>query len=232
MNILLIEDNIEIAENIKKLLNVYEPNFHIDIAYDFKQWYDKFKKNNYNLIILDLMLPGGNWLDLLKKIRKISTIPVIIVTALWDDDHKIKWLTLWADDYITKPFKVKELFLRIKNIIKRYNIDEKIKINNKFIINFTKRSITTNNWEEIKLSNKEFLILELLYNRAAVEEGIISGGGVALVRAQKSLEDLNPENQNKLDVYISNIRKKIDKNLIETIKWYGYKINTNLISKI
>jgi len=224
MNILLIEDNIEIAENIKKLLNVYEPNFHIDIAYDFKQWYDKFKKNNYNLIILDLMLPGGNWLDLLKKIRKISTIPVIIVTALWDDDHKIKWLTLWADDYITKPFKVKELFLRIKNIIKRYNIDEKIKINNKFIINFTKRSITTNNWEEIKLSNKEFLILELLYkywilSREAIIENL-------------RWEDLNPENQNKLDVYISNIRKKIDKNLIETIKWYGYKINTNLISKI
>ncbi len=209
MKILLIEDTKEISDNIKKLLRVYDKNFFIYQAFDLNTAKKLTNTNDFDLILLDLMLPDGNWLDFCKKIKKESNIPIIIMTAKWEDDDKILGLETWADDYIVKPFKVKELYLRIQKITKRTNL-------NKNWLDFINKKVYKN-WKEIKLKLKEYQILEYLYkNKNASRTDIIENIW---------WEDDLFSADNKLDVNISNIRKKLGKNIIETIKWYGYRIN-------
>lgn len=128
MKILLIEDNKNISDNIKKVLEFDNNNFFITQVFDWEEAIKSFLLNKYDLILLDLMLPKIDWITLCNRIRQTSDIPIIMMTAKWDDDDKILWLESWADDYIVKPFKVRELQARIKSISKRMNIDEIIKI--------------------------------------------------------------------------------------------------------
>ncbi len=221
MHLLLIEDNLEIADNIKKLLTLYNPQIKIDTAFDFVSWWKKFKQWYPDITIIDIMLPGWSWFDLVKKIKSISNTPVIIITALGDDESKIRWLSLGADDYIVKPFKVKELLLRIQNILKRYPSKHIFKIDDLTID--IKNQIIQKSWQNIILKPKEFAILSLLIQNQTMSKSDLA--------YQIRWEDLNPNIQNKLDVYISNLRKKLWKDIIKTIKWYWYQINEK-ISKI
>jgi len=217
MNILILEDTKEISDNIKKLLEVYDNDFFVYQAFNLKQANTFLCKKTFDLILLDLMLPDGDGFDFCKKIREKSNIPIIIMTAKWDDDDKILWLELWADDYIVKPFKVKELYLRIKSLIKRVYLSDKVKIGN-IEIDFENKKVYKD-WKEVKLKLKEFQILEYLYDvktasRTDIIEEIWGDDGIFTA-------------DNKLDVNISNLRRKLDKKIIETIKWYGYRINLN-----
>jgi len=214
MKILLVEDNEEISNNIKRLLKTYDDTFSIKQVFTIKDAKNILVKNKYNLILLDLMLPDGDGINLAKKIKKLLEIPIIMMTAKWEDDDKINWLEAGADDYIVKPFKVKELYLRITNIIKKDNISDKIKIWN-IEIDFESKKVYKD-WQEIHLKLKEFQILEYLYNvKTASRLDII----------EEIWWDENTFSaDNKLDVNISSIRKKLWKNIIETIKWFGYSI--------
>lgn len=214
MKILLIEDNKNISDNIKKVLEFDNNNFFITQVFDWEEAIKSFLLNKYDLILLDLMLPKIDWITLCNRIRQTSDIPIIMMTAKWDDDDKILWLESWADDYIVKPFKVRELQARIKSISKRMNIDEIIKIWN-CEIDFTNKIVKLDG-KIISLKLKEFQILEHIYNTKTISK-------TDLIDYIWWNDDLFGDD-NKLDVYIYSIRKKIGKDKIKTIKWFGYSI--------
>jgi DNA-binding response OmpR family regulator len=182
--------------------------------FDWEEAIKSFLLEKYDLILLDLMLPKIDWITLCKRIRLKSEIPIIMMTAKWDDDDKILWLESGADDYIVKPFKIRELQARIKVIAKRLNIDEKIKIW-EVEVDFTNKIIKRNG-EIISLKLKEFQILEYIYNKKTISKS-------DLIEYIWWVDDLFWDD-NKLDVYIYSLRKKLGKKIIKTIKWFGYSI--------
>ena len=218
MQILVIEDNKTIANNIKKYLEL--DNNSVFIAENWLYWLQVAKNNKFDLIILDLMLPWMNWEDICHEIKKGNDIPIIITTAKWQLEDKLELFKLWADDYLVKPFDLQELQARILSLTKRTIKKEQIIKKWNLTINISSKKIK--NWEqEIKLTLKEFTILEYL----------IKNQGIAVSRTDLIQEirwwdsRFECECDWKLDVYISTIRKKLWKNIIETIKWFGYKIN-------
>ena len=129
--ILVVEDEVKIADVVKAYLN--KENYDVTIAYDGKNAIEKFDNNNFNLILLDLMLPDISGEEVCKYIRKTSQVPIIMVTAKIEDEDKIEGFNLGCDDYICKPFNMKELVLRVKAVLKRTEIIQKENTANKFI---------------------------------------------------------------------------------------------------
>jgi DNA-binding response OmpR family regulator len=171
--------------------------------------------------LLDLMLPKIDWITLCKRFRQTSQIPIIMMTAKWADDDKILGLESGADDYIVKPFKIEELYLRILNLSKRLNIKKIEKIWN-FEINFSDKIIKKDS-KIVELKLKEFQIFEFIFHKETVSR-------TQILEEIWWEEDLFSDD-NKLDVNIYSLRKKLDKNLIKTIKWFWYSINKNYDSK-
>lgn len=217
MRILLIEDNKEISDNISKILRLKNPEYKIIQAFDGEEAIKIFLTKDFDFILLDLMLPKIDWITLCKRFRISSDIPIIIMTAKWQDDDKILWLESGADDYIVKPFKIEELYLRILWLAKRLHIKKTEKIWN-FEINFSDK-IIKKDWKIIELKLKEFQIFEFIFNKETVSR-------TQILEKIWWREDLFSDD-NKLDVNIYSIRKKLDKNLIKTIKWFWYSINKN-----
>ena len=214
MKILLIEYNKNISDNIKKVLELENTDFYITQKFDWEEAIKEFLLWEYNLILLDLMLPKIDWITLCKRIRLTSEIPIIIMTAKWLDDDKILWLESWADDYIVKPFKIRELQARIKSILKRFNIDKKIYLWD-LEIDFTNK-IIKKEWNEVSLKLKEFQIFEHIFHKKTLSK-------TELIEYIWGRDDLFWDD-NKLDVYIYSLRKKLWKDIIKTIKWFGYSI--------
>jgi len=215
MLILLVEDNQYISENIKKFMKL--ENINIEIANNWKIWREKFNDKHYDFALIDIMLPEIDGLTLCKKIREISEIPIILLTAKSQLDDKLLWFESWADDYLTKPFDLEELLARIKTIKKRFEEPEKFIYKNLEV--FLDSQKIFKNWKEVKITLKEFQIFKYL----------IDHQGIAVSRTD-ILEHIRWWDElfskdDKLDVYISNIRKKSYKELIETIKWFWYQIN-------
>ncbi len=213
MRILLVEDHSDIAHNIKKFLEL--ENYQVDIAKDGAQWLQRFKKTFYDVILLDIMLPKIDGITLCKKIRETREVAIIMLTAKGQLEDKVIGFDCGADDYLVKPFDLTELSIRIKAIMKRFEEPDTFKYKDIEIFFDSKKA--HKNWKEVKLTTKEFLLLEYL----------IQNLNIAVSRADILeyiwWEDLF-ENDDKLDVYISNLRRKLDKTLIQTIKWFGYKI--------
>src|SRR6478736_5027208 len=116
--ILLVEDEKKIADSLHKGLT--ENNFSVQLAYDGLQGKEMFEQNDFDLVILDINLPGMNGYDLCKKIRNRNThIPIVMLTALNTTDNKIEGFDAGADDYIVKPFDFKELLVRLRALLKR-----------------------------------------------------------------------------------------------------------------
>ena len=162
MKILLIEDDHIIWPNIKEYLE--ENNFIVTLKTDWETWEKEAFRNKYDIFLFDVMLPNKSWFDVAKELRweGIDT-PIIFLTAKEDLESIEKWFTIWWDDYLTKPFKLKELLLRIRSILKRVN---KSKSLNKIIIwnielNLDLKEIKRE-WKHIELTPKEFQIIEYL----------------------------------------------------------------------
>ena len=216
MQILVIEDNKTIANNIKKYLEL--DNNSVFIAENGLYGLEVARKNDFDIIVLDLMLPGLEWEKVCAEIKKEKDIPVIMTTAKWQLEDKLEWFNVWADDYLVKPFDLEELEARIKvltkrrqgdsNAIKKWNIT--IDIQNRKVLKWTK---------EVKLTVKEYNILEYL----------VKNIWVPLSRTDIIQEiwwwDSLFDDDWKLDVYISTIRRKLGKDIIETVKGFGYKVN-------
>jgi len=216
MQILLIEDNKTIANNIKKYLEL--DGNSVFIAENGLYGLEVARKNDFDIIVLDLMLPGLEWEKVCAEIKKEKDIPVIMTTAKWQLEDKLEWFNVWADDYLVKPFDLEELEARIKVLTKRKQGDSKaikkwnitIDIQNRKVLKWSK---------EVKLTVKEYNILECL----------VKNIWVPLSRTDIIQEvwwwDSLFDDDWKLDVYISTIRRKLGKDIIETVKGFGYRIN-------
>ena len=222
--ILIIDDEIHIVELLK--FNLENNGYKVDYSYDGFDGYLKTKEFQPDLILLDWMLPNISGIDLLKKIRSDETLeqtPVIMLTAKNMEEDKLEGLQDGADDYITKPFSVKEVLARITSVLRRYKYtsNEKVEVlkADDIQVNVNKH-IVTKNGQEIELTLKEFQILKLL----------IENKGNILTRTFLLDKiwgyDYYGETRT-LDVHIRHLRKKIgdnDSKLIETVRGVGYKI--------
>ena len=220
--ILIVEDD----KNITNTLTYYLQNegFKIETAKNKNEGIEKIKEKTYNLILLDITLPDGNGYEIYHELKKEKNTPVIFLTALDEEKDIVKGLDIGADDYITKPFRTRELLSRIKNVLrhtKQEEIEEKIKIGN-VEINEAK-GIVLKNGKEIELTALEYKILTLLFeNRGR----IISREQIL---ANIWDENENYVNDNTLTVYIKRVREKIEEDInspkiIKTIRGLGYKI--------
>ncbi len=162
MKILVVEDDHIIWPNIKEYLE--ESWFLVDLIPDGKEWFIKAIDGNYDSIILDVMLPSKDWFSIARQLRQLKVqTPIIFLTAKEDLESKETWFLAGWDDYLTKPFKLKELVLRIKSILKRANHQESInEIEECWIsLNLDTKQVFRW-WKEIQLTPKEFQILEYL----------------------------------------------------------------------
>jgi len=221
--ILLIEDNKEISENIKSYLEL--DNFSVEIASSWDIWLEKAINWKHDLILLDLILPVIDWFTVCERLNKKISTPIIITTAKDSIDDKIKWFEKWSTDYIVKPFDLRELDIRIKSVLERSKIKNsnffkfKDEEENKVIEISMENRIFKKDWENINITQKEFLILESLFNN--LERWVSRTNIIEYVWWESAIFDWDA----KLDVYISSIRSKLSKKLIKTIKTFWYKIN-------
>ena len=214
-HILIVDDD----DGIRNLLKDYlcENGYIVSTAENANQAKEKLKYIKFEIIILDVMMPGQNGYKLTKEIKKQIKIPIILLTAKGEVENRIKGLELGADDYIGKPFEPKELLLRIKNIINKNN---KINLKSKYIlgtaeIDLNKMSVNLNNkFKKINNSEKKVLI-EMLTNP-----------GIAYSR--KEIGEIAAISQERsVDVMITRLRQKLEVNpknpkYLQTIRGSGY----------
>ncbi|KKR71779.1 MAG: Two component transcriptional regulator, winged helix family [Microgenomates group bacterium GW2011_GWC1_41_8] len=223
MRILIIEDERLIADSLAK--GFKHESYAVDVAYTGTDGFDMAVAEDYDCIILDLMLPGMDGITICKKLREEENVvtPILMLTAKSELDDKVEGLNIGADDYLTKPFAFEELLARIRALTRRPK---------KFsgtTITVDDLSINTNNYnvvrsgKEIKLSKTEYALLEYLArnkNQSMSKEKIIE-------HVWNFDADVLP---NTVEVYIGYLRNKIDKpfpqskQLIQTVRGFGYKI--------
>lgn len=216
----MVEDDIELAE----VLTQYLKNYNIEVT-NFEDPYlalSSLRLKKYDLIILDLTLPGMDGLDVCKNIVKEHDIPIIISSARSDITDKVTALELGADDYLPKPYDPRELEVRIKTILRRYSHKINEEKSKKIFEYNEEKKVITKNGEFIKLTAAEFQILLLLLKR----EGFI----VSREDIFDNIEMLHSdyENSGSLAVIINRIRQKIEENpkkpeFLQTIRSMGYK---------
>lgn len=178
MKILIIEDEPEMRGVVKQFLE--DENYKVETAGDFVSGMDKIVSYDYDCILLDIMLPGGNGLDLLYELKKLNkTDSVIIISAKDSIDDKVKGLGLGADDYLTKPFHLAELNARIKSVIRRKKMDGRQLLHMENLkVDLDERQATIDN-QQLDLNRKEMDILIFLMmnknriiRKAAIAENI------------------------------------------------------------
>lgn len=220
MKLFLLEDVSAIATGLAYSLQ--NEGYTVSIAKTVKEALKIISNEDFSLYILDLTLPDGSGYDVCKAIKKRGDYPVIFLTAYDDEVNVIMGLELGADDYISKPFRVKELMARIKTVLRRYgreSADGIIKAGN-LVINTNEAKVYKNNNEIILTATEYKLLLTFLNNK-----------GVILTRTRllENLWDVEGDfiNDNTLTVYIKRLRDKIEDNpskpeLIKTIRGLGY----------
>lgn len=225
--VLIVDDEEHIRELIK--FNLKKEGYDIEVAVNGREAIEIIKKIKFDLILLDLMLPEIDGLEVCKEIRKnenTSDIPVMMITAKGEEFDKVLGLELGADDYITKPFSIRELIARVKALLRRSNVkkEENIIKFGDVLVNFNTREVTREN-ENVELTLKEFELLKLL----------IKNKGNILTRELLLDKIWGYEyigETRTVDVHIRHLRKKIesdDKNpkYIQTIRGVGYKFTSN-----
>jgi len=219
MNILLVEDEQKVANFIKKGLN--EQQYNVEVAYNGLDGEKLSLENEYDLIILDVILPGINGIELCRRIRKYRPdLPILMLTALGSIQDKVTGLEAGADDYLIKPFHFDELLARIKALGRRRNLitpGAVYKIENLVVDGYQKTVRRAGT--DITLTAKEFALLELLIVN---KNRVLSRTFIA-----QTLWGINYDRgTNLIDVYINYLRSKIDKDfspqLIHTIIGMGY----------
>ena len=213
--ILIVEDEIDIREGISEYLS--EVGYDVMVAEDGQEGIDLFKSNEFDLVLLDIRLPKINGFGVLSQIREISDVPVMMLTAMTDDYSQIMSFNEKADDYITKPFSVVVLHKRIEALQRRIQGRQQ---NNKWIykdveVDFLGFCAKKDN-NPVDLKPKEIKLLELL----------IKHKNQVLTRNQMldSLWEIDEAPADRvIDVYIKNLRKKLDLDCITTVKGIGYK---------
>lgn len=204
MKVLIIDDEKLLVKGLKKSLE--QEGFQVTAAYDGEEALNIFETNDFNLLILDLMLPKIDGISLCKIIRQKSDVPIIMLTAKDSDIDKILGLELGADDYITKPFNTRELIARIRAIIRRLDKPEKDEKKEKVYLSGDLEvdpsyRIVKKFSKEIELTPKEFEILELLIRNKG---RVFSREEIFKLIWQEPCLDTRT-----IDVHVKNLREKL-----------------------
>jgi len=218
-NILIVDDD----ENIADIIKIYLENsgYSTRLSYDGKEAVSVFADYKPDLVLLDVMLPHMDGIDVLKAIRKESDTPVIMLTAKGETFDKVLALELGADDYVVKPFEPKELVARVKAVLRRYSADSQSKEELKFdnlVIDMNSYTVVYNG-EEIKMPPKEFELLHYLANSK----------NRVFTREQLLCEVWGydyPGDSRTVDVHVKRLREKLQGGSnwqIETVWGVGYK---------
>ena len=223
INVLMIEDDSTIAFGVKYALE--QEGFNIDICKDLESGRQNINNKEYNIILLDVMLPDGNGYEFCKEIRQTLDTPIIFLTACDEEVNIVTGLDIGGDDYVTKPFRVRELISRMNAVLRRKGNNNE----NKKVVKFGDLSINTlearvyKKGEEIFLTSVEYkLLLILIQNKNIV---------LSRTKILEKLWDVTYDfvNDNTLTVYIKRLREKIEDNpskpkYIKNIKGLGYKL--------
>jgi len=226
IKILIVEDEQKIADTLK--FGLYENGFKVEVAYDGKLGFRLFSVQDFDLLILDINLPGMNGYEFCKAIRSMNShVPVIMLTSMSTLDDKIEGYDAGADDYIVKPFEFRELLLKIRALLKRTK-SQYVQVGN--VLKLSDLEMNLDNKEVkrdntiIHLTAKEFQLLEYLLRN---KNRVVSRADIAI-----NVWDMDFDtNTNVIDVYISYLRNKVDKNfdqkLIQTQVGMGYILKEN-----
>lgn len=217
-NILLVDDEIKITEVINAYLD--KEGYNTFIAHDGQKALELFAQEEFDLVILDRMLPDISGEEICKRIRETSLVHIIMLTAKTEDDDKIDGFNLGCDDYVCKPFNVKELVLRIKAVFRKIEKEEIIKVGDEIEVNTLSHEVKIRG-TEVSLTNTEYKILLLLVNNQK-----------KIFTREELLELVTEDHYEKfdriIDVHIKNLRQKIEEDtkkpkIIQTVYGVGYK---------
>ncbi|PEV24180.1 response regulator transcription factor [Bacillus thuringiensis] len=216
-HILVVEDDQEIQELIKQFLMTQQ--YKVIVASDGLEGMKQFNKQSFDLILLDVMMPNLNGFEVAKMIRSQSNIPIIMLTALEEEQDQMKGFDLGIDDYITKPFSFHVLMRRVQAVLRRSNNQS---TDNHFV--FRKLHVDGDaykvyvNKAEVPLTTKEFEILQLLLQN---EKKVLTRENIV----EKIWGYEYAGDTRMIDTHMKNIRKKLDIPYIKTVKGIGYKID-------
>lgn len=218
--ILIIEDEASIQSILSELLT--DAGYIVETAEDGLESISKFRKNHFSLILLDIMMPKIDGYTVCEMIRKESNVPIIMLTALDEEQAQIKAFELKVDDYITKPFSLKLVLMRVEAVLRRMIIqtpqqeNEMITYRN-IQLNPVNRTVCKNE-EAIPLTNIEYSLLELFLRnqgRVFTRDNLLNQvWGYDFVGDEKAV-----------NIHIMNLRRKLGADLIETIRGVGYRID-------
>jgi len=222
--ILVVEDEVKIARFIE--LELKHEGYEVDKVHDGRSGLDKILTGEYSLIVLDVMLPELNGLEVLRRVRRESDVPIILLTARDAVMDKVSGLDAGADDYLTKPFAIEELLARIRVALKKRIVKEqesrKLSIGG-VTLDIDRHEVKVGD-EEVELTNREFVLLQTLMENKNI-----------VLNREKLLNDVCGYDYvgetNVIDVYVRYLRTKIDDKykikLIQTVRGAGYVIKDN-----
>lgn len=223
MNLFLLEDDYAIATGL--CYSLENEGYSVTHASGVKQAIDIINKEKFSLYILDLTLPDGSGYDVCKEIKKQGDLPVIFLTAYDDEVNVVMGFEFGADDYISKPFRLKELLVRIKSVLRRYNNETA-----DGVIKFKDLTVNTNEAKVYKDSN-EIILTAMEYRLLLI---LLNNRGKVLSRTQllENIWDVDGDfvEDNTLTVYIKRLRDKIEEEpnrplIIKTVRGLGYMID-------
>lgn len=218
LKIFLVEDDLALQKAM--MYNLKKEGFEVISARTVEESLKVFKKNKFDFVLLDIMLPDGSGYDICEEIRKYSDVPVIFMTACEDEANVVLGLDIGGDDYITKPVRIRELISRIKAVLRRRGIKEEDLIKSGELEVDLLRYKVSKRGEEINLTAMEYkLLLMFLRNKGQVLERDL---------ILQKLWDLEGDfiDGNTLSVYIKRLRDKLEEDdiqYIQTIRGVGYK---------
>lgn len=222
MDIFLLEDDYAIAMGLSYSLE--NEGYNVTLAKNISEAMNIIEKDKFSLYILDLTLPDGSGYDVCKKIKMLGDFPVIFLTAFDDEVNVVMGFELGADDYISKPFRLKELLVRIKSILRRYNKDF-----SNGVVKIKELTINTNEAKVYKNEN-EIILTAMEYRLLLI---LVNNRGKILSRSQllQNIWDVAGDyvEDNTLTVYIKRLRDKIEEEptkpkYIKTVRGLGYVI--------
>lgn len=223
MRFLIIEDNPKLSAQLRGVLE--EQGYVVDVVNEGHEGEEKAAINNYDGILLDLMLPHHDGIEICKNLRRLKIVtPILMLTALSDTQHKVAGLEAGADDYLTKPFSLEELIARVRALLRRSHTEEGSVLRFEDVeLDLNKRSVKRAG-RPISLTGKEFALLEFfMRNPDRVASRSVLGERVWDLAFQ--------EESNVIEVYVSRLRNKVDrgfdKPLIHTVIGTGYILSAD-----
>ena len=223
-NILIVDDDKRLRELLKDYLT--EKNIDVYLCEDFLEAKEVLSFFLFDLIILDRMMPSGDGIDLVKHIKNNANTPVIMLTAMGEQQNKIDGLKTGADDYLSKPFEPEELFLRIKNLLNLYTSlsNKNIRVTfGEFIFEISSLKLRQNDKTIYLTEGENDMLLKLINKRNDI-----------VLREELADQEFDETELRKVDVQVTRLRQKIETNakqpqFIKTIRGKGYKLICNEI---